>query len=113
MKQREIKFRGKHITTNEWVYGGFSFDKFGREVIIEFKKEIAHIVDPKTVGQLTGLKDKNGKEIFEGDICNDNGVVRFIGGRYLIMYPDGKFEDLIGDEDEIIGNIYENKDLLK
>lgn len=62
--------------------------------------------------QSTGLKDKNGVEIYEDDICNDGSRVVFLGGRYVLMYLDGKFEDLIGDEDEVIGNIYQNPELL-
>lgn len=68
--------------------------------------------------QYTGLKDKNGNEIYELDIVNDNGIVLFVGGRYIIKYDDERcpenscFEDLIGDKDEVIGNIYEDPELL-
>lgn len=80
-------------------------------------------VDPKTIGQSTGLKDKNGKEIFEGDILgtNDgllNGVVEYrtdlgMWTNDLLRYNN--FERLcnVVSNREIIGNIYENPELLE
>lgn len=63
--------------------------------------------------QYTGLKDRNGKEIYEGDLCNDGSQVQFVGGRWILFYNGGDYEDLIGEQDEVIGNIYENPELIK
>lgn len=113
---REIKFRGLH--NGNWVYG-YLHTSDGA-TLIQVGKNISKEVNPNTIGQFTGLLDKNGKEIYEGDIisnyqANVNCVFWFIDGSWCIEnYHAGAL--LLSEyavESEIIGNIYENQELLK
>lgn len=139
---REIKFRGKRIDNGEWVYGSLiQCDITGKRYILPMGSDanesdkVGHEgclmlftfeVIPETVGQFTGLKDKNGKEIYEGDICNCReyecfGKVEWnneeAGFYFCVVMEGGGFEeehlyDYV-DELEVIGNIYENPELLE
>ena len=114
---RITKYRGKREDNGEWVYGAFYPIK-DEDVyfIINNCKSIdfddndtnfnGHKVHRKSVGEFTGLNDKNGKEIFEGDVLNfgNNNHVE-------VKFENGAFTDF--KYCEIIGNIFENPDLVK
>ena len=106
---REILFRGKDEKTGKFIFGDLRH--FNNEVRIVGKSGYSHIVDPETVGQFTGLTDKNGVKIFEGDIL-DYGVL--YKKTTIVTFDKGCFMHdtnvlFIGcDAMEIIGNIHEN-----
>ena len=126
---REIKFRGKRVDNGEWVYGYYFIDE--RDIEDGFIwRDIPQIqqrygdhyqyydVDPSTVGQYTGLKDKNGKEIYEGD------VVRLFGGEYCQGYYEHdqtivvkSAYDIVAMEEsenvQLLGNVWDNPELWR
>ncbi len=130
---REILFRGKRADNGEWVYGDLSKWSNGYFISLQSQniKARTHIeVYPETVGQYTGLKDKNGTEIFEGDIVQTNKFFLPVGlnAKYVIEY-DVEIACFIGtmqkgyvkhfttfqndsDQFEVIGNIHDNPELL-
>ena len=128
---REILFHGKRVDNGEWVegiyldqnhLGVFCYDAECQDYDIT-----VYIVLPETVGQYTGLTDKNGKKIFEGDIvkwrdsssnsvCNIGEIYYDNRGYYYVRNTFYGYETdplLESGQCEIIGNIHDNPELLK
>lgn len=138
---REILFRGKSLRNNAWEYGiavpltfngcitdrivivkNYNYDEIGCYSI-----DVEEI-DPNTLGQYTGLLDKNGSKIFEGDVIFKK-YITFVD-RFLVVFQEGAFgyveskghcsisfndneQGFYTETYEIIGNIYDNPELLK
>lgn len=124
--ERQIKFRGKNIHTGEWLYG--DYHREGKTHYItkpgDYLREYApieFIVDGKTVGQFTGLCDKNGKEIYEGDIlgCPEDSyflheAVIFAEGCFMVKddYTTTPMCAIDAQYRTVIGNIHDNPSLI-
>lgn len=132
----EILFRGKDILTGEWLYGDLiqSANEEDVKFIVPFAETNTRGIISETIGQFTGLCDKNGKKIFEGDIViyNDNENADSEGEFSIVVWYD---DDVIGFAlehhspscevyyecewvqsccyYEIIGNVFDNPELLK
>jgi uncharacterized phage protein (TIGR01671 family) len=132
---REIKFRGKRIDTGEWIYGYFTRNDENGNCYITTQTESggAHPwqVIPETVGQFTGVSDKNGKEIYDRDVLqmfrhSDNtnrhekdfvSKVSFEFGTFYVLGRYATKQSFLhmarpGQSFEIIGNIHDNPELI-
>ena len=135
---REILFRGKSLRTEKWIQGYLFFCWERAYIAWGMVNDNADMkeVDPETICQYTGLTDKNGRKIFEGDICEFSvfdyngsdtqykGVVVYTGSRFMLWKSekseyygsDGGFDLdwVVGQDDEfeIIGNIFDNPELI-
>ena len=144
---REILFRGKRLDNGEWVSSGnlitFNDEGEGKQFfipeanakcisthdeqdnIISFNSGTFFKVCPSTVGQFTGLIDKNGKKIFEGDVCRFYGTEDY--SDYVVFWDDTAsqwtvrqidlgakdvLDDYFAECCEVIGNIHDNPELL-
>lgn len=127
IKMREILFRGKDKTIGEWVTGNLYQNQDQCFIMANNRN---NEVIPETVGQFTGLTDKNGKKIFEGDISKGktvngkqiNYVFWFDETERAFMYGSsykGGYRlslsayQLSTNEFEVIGNIYDNPELIE
>jgi len=123
--QREILFRGKRVDTGEWVEGSLIGNDVIVGKIVEFEEdyfctEFWYKVDPETVGQFTGMTDKKGKKLFEGDVYS-MGEKNIL---YVVIFDKSQFigkqvgnRSLAGleywkSDIEIIGNIHDTPELL-
>lgn len=116
---REIKFRGKRLRDGKWVYGFFRIDDYNLIIAIDGNFIVEYKVNPETVGQFTGLHDKNGKEIFEGDIVEflDTGEEGYeykegydFNNIASIVWKNGRFElDKIYDNNSTVLEFMNNE----
>lgn len=140
---REVEYRG--FDSREWRYGDLEYNRKDDVARIHTYKDDGsynkqYLVDPYTVGEFTGMRDKRGKKIFEGDIVRkrdltfglkfdgvvvynseigcfrihseNNGVTMRMGFEASDVYNDGKCTVPVKYDYEVIGNIYDNPELL-
>lgn len=125
---REILFRGNRIDNGEWAHGLLTI-MWGQYHIVDLCDEnTAYPVGPATIGQYTGLTDKNGAKIFEGDIVRVpfwrsaqsgltmKGIIEFRRASFSVLWEHRDYgRDFAGyiQDMEVIGNIHDNPELLK
>ena len=125
---REILFRGKRMYNGEWLAGDLLANKYERPNISPIGDVNCYPVIPETVGQYTGMKDKNGEKIFEGDIVKYSTTCEIFTVAWHGSFAEFVISELQkpnkatrGSKDmylvnrycEVIGNIYDNPELLE
>lgn len=117
---REIIFRGKDVYGN-WLYGDLiNLTDNIKQICDHRNLAHAHGVNPETVGQYTGLTDRKGNRIYEGDIVKWDGTeisqIRYCDGVYRLCNAEGYYGVSVHNHYsyvEVIGNIHDNPELLK
>lgn len=120
--KREILFRGKKMDNGKWEYGFLSWNDSPRKRSYHINNDVVY---SETVGQFTGLTDKNGTKIFEGDIIEvvsldvfsfgeiKTSYVKYENGSFRLSNNSAIFNNLLNCESTIIGNVHDNKELIK
>lgn len=119
---REILFKAKRIETGEWVEGLLTVMWGQYHIINPDDENTAYPIDTETICQYTGLTDKDGRKIWENDILvmryrdiKENGVVRYMtyNARFTFCDSDGAYGFDNDCDMEVIGNVFDNPELLK
>lgn len=130
MRTREILFRGKRTDNGEWVEGDLNRCAVVGEThicrIADSLSTVAHRINPVTICTYTGLTDKNGRKIFEGDICEIHSSYICEEDGYFVVEWDEycakiilsgedlevDFDSFSGSDCKVVGNIYDNPELI-
>ena len=124
--RRKHLYRAKRERDGQWVFGDLSTIDVHHACVIREAGVIVHSVEPKTVGEFTGLQDKDGRDIYEDDVIRRDGdsyamgYVSYSEGMFEVVYRRGMssapdpLRDIHGDGPPIVvdGNLHDNPNLL-